>query len=57
MPKHTIHLEKKEIKVVNVVKALNDLTSIDKAISFIINDFADSNSYAKFIKEHEKKLK
>lgn len=55
MPKHTIKLENEEIKIVNVVKAVNDFKSIDKAIAFIIKDYAESNSYSKFIKEHKKK--
>ena len=57
MTKHTIELEGVEIKIVNVVKAINDFKSIDKAIAFIIKDYADSNSYAKFIREHQRGIK
>ncbi len=55
MPKHTIELKQEEIKIVNVVKAVNDFKSIDRSIAFIIQDYAESNSYSKFIKEHKKK--
>ena len=51
MPKHTIEIKKEELRVVNVIKAVNDIKSIDKAVSFIINDYAKSESYAKFISE------
>ena len=51
MTSHTIEVGKNEIRIVNVVKAVNDIKSIDKAISYIINDYANSKSYAKFIKE------
>lgn len=40
-----------EIRIINVVKAVQDIKSIDKAVSYIINDYANSQSYAKFIKE------
>jgi hypothetical protein len=55
MSKHTIELKKDEIKIINVIKAVKDLKSIDKSISFIINDYANTNSYSKFIKEKEGK--
>jgi len=54
MTKHTIELEKEEIKIVKVIQAVNEFSSIDKAIGFIIKDYADTNSYSKFIKEHQK---
>ena len=57
MTKHTIELDGKEIKIVKVVQAVNDFSSIDKAIGFIINDYADTNSYSKFIREHQKEVK
>ena len=42
MPKHTIEIKKEELRVINVIKAVNDIKSIDKAISFIVNDYANS---------------
>lgn len=51
MTKHTIELSKEEIRLINVVKAINDVKSIDKAISFIIRDYAKQKKYLKFIKE------
>ena len=51
MPKHTIELSKEEIRVINVIKAVKDIKSIDKAISFILSDYADKKDYTKFIKE------
>lgn len=55
MTAHTITLEKEEIKIVKVVQAVNEYSNIDETIGFIIKDYADSNSYSKFIKEHQKK--
>jgi hypothetical protein len=55
MTKHTIELQKEGIKIVKVVQAVKEFTNIDKTIAFIIKDYADSNSYSKFIKEHEGK--
>ena len=54
MPKHTIELGEEEIRIVNVVKAVMDIKSIDKAISYIIRDYADSEAYSDFIKESRK---
>jgi archaellum biogenesis ATPase FlaH len=51
MPKHTIELGEEEIRVVKVVKAVMDIKSIDKAISYIIKNYADSEAYSDFIKE------
>jgi len=51
MPKHTIEIKKEELRIVNVVKAVNDIKSIDKAVSFIITDYAKSESYSKFIND------
>ena len=51
MPKHTIELEKEEIRIINVIKAVRDIKNIDKAISYIIKDYANSQSYSKFIKD------
>lgn len=57
MGKYTIELEKEEIKIAKVVQAVNDFTKIDEAIAFIIKDYADTKSYSKFIKTHQKKKK
>lgn len=54
MPKHTIELDKEEIRIINVIKAVMDLKSIDKAISYIVKDYADTKSYSKIIKEARK---
>lgn len=49
MPKHTIEISKENTRIINVVKAVNDVKSIDKAVAFIIEDYANSQSYVKFI--------
>ncbi len=54
MPKHTISLEKEEIRIINVIKAVMDIKNIDKAISYILKDYASTKSYLKFIKEARK---
>ena len=51
MPSHTINLDKEKVRIINVVKAVMDLDSIDKAISFIVEDYAKTKTYSKFIKE------
>lgn len=51
MSKHTIELKKEELRIINVVKAVQDIKSIQKAISYIINDYSNTNSYTKFIDE------
>ncbi len=51
MPKHTIELSKEEIRIINVIKAVKDIKSIDKAISFILSDYAENKDYMKFIRE------
>ena len=51
MTKHTIELSKEEIRIINVIKAVNDVKSIDKAISFIIEDYGKQKKYLRFIKE------
>jgi len=55
MPKHTIKLSKEEIRTINVIKAVMDLKSIDKAISFIIEDYAKSYDYKKLIERIRKR--
>jgi hypothetical protein len=57
MPSHTIKLKKEQVRVVNVVKSVMDLDSIDQAISFIIEDYAKTKTYAKFIAEKRSGLK
>jgi len=49
MPKHTIKLDKEEVRTINIVKAMMDIKSIDKAISFIINDYSKNKDYLKTI--------
>ena len=51
MPKHTIEVKKEELLIINVIKAVKGLKSIDKAISYIVKDYANTQSYSKFIKE------
>lgn len=51
MPKHTIEIEGQELRIINVVKAVMDIKNIDKAISYIVNDYANTQSYARFIAE------
>ena len=55
MPKHTIYLDEEEIRTINVIKAVMDLKSIDKAISFILSDYAKNKDYTKFIRGIRKK--
>ena len=54
MPKHTIQLNEEEIRIINVIKAVMDLKSIDKAVSFIIADYAKNKDYAGFIEAMRK---
>ena len=51
MPRHTIKLSQEELKVVNIIKAVKELKSIDKAISYTIKEYSKSNSYNKLIQE------
>ncbi|MBN1644900.1 hypothetical protein JW851_02585 [Candidatus Woesearchaeota archaeon] len=55
MPKHTIKLEKEEISIIKTIRGIHDIKSIDKAISFIINDYDRIKGISKFIKEQRKK--
>lgn len=55
MSKHTIELTKEEIRAINVIKAIMDIKSIDKAISYIIKDYSDSKEYSRFIENKRKK--
>ena len=51
MSKHTIKLEKEELRIINVIKSVHDIKSIDKAISFIVKDYAKKKAYEDFIKQ------
>ena len=57
MSKHTIKLEKEQLRIINVIKSVHDIKSIEKAISFIVKDYAKTKAYTSFIKqkrgEHE----
>lgn len=57
MPKHTIGLDKEEIRIINIVKAVMDIKSIDKAISYIVRDYASTKSYLRLIREARKDAK
>ena len=50
MPKYTIELDKEDLVLINVVKSIMDLKNIDKAVAFIMKDYAKNNEYSKFIK-------
>ncbi len=51
MPKHTVTLEKEELRIINIVKAVKDIKSIDKALSYIVQDYASTKGYSKLLKE------
>ncbi len=51
MPKYTIELDEEDLTLINVVKSIMNLKNIDKAISFILKDYAKKNEYTKFIKK------
>lgn len=54
MPKYTIELDKEDLVLINVVKSIMGLKNIDKAIAFIMKDYAKNNEYSKFIKEKKR---
>jgi len=54
MSKHTIELDGEELVLINVVKSLMGLKSIDKAISFILKDYAKDKDYNGFINKKKK---
>lgn len=56
MAKHTIELESKEMKIIKVVKEVVGVSTIDKAISFIVKDYGKTKSYSKFIERRIKEL-
>ena len=55
MPKHTIELKEEEMQKINIVKAIHNQKSIDKTISFIINDYFKQNS--EYISKEIKSIK
>ena len=55
MSKYTIELDKEDLILINVVKSIMSLKNIDKALSFIMKDYAKNNEYSKFIKSKKKK--
>ena len=57
MAKHTITLEKEEIRIINVIKSVMDIKNIDNAFTFIVKDYEKTKSYSKFIKEKRKGIK
>ena len=57
MPKYTIELDGEDLVLINVVKSIMGLKSIDKALSFILKEYADKNKYAEFIKTRKKEKK
>lgn len=54
MPKYTIELDEEDLVLINVVKSIMGLKNIDKAIAFIMKDYAQNNEYSKFIKEKKR---
>lgn len=57
MPKYTIELKEDDLILINVIKSIMNLKSIDKSLSFILNDYAKKNKYAEFIKARKKEKK
>tara|TARA_Y100000310_G_C20689493_1_gene821279 strand:+ start:3873 stop:4037 length:165 start_codon:yes stop_codon:yes gene_type:complete len=44
MSKHTIELKKEELQIINILKAIMNLKSIDKTISFMVKDYYKKNN-------------
>lgn len=57
MPKYTIELNEEDLVLINVVKSIMNLKSIDKSISFILKDYSKKNKYSEFIKTRKKEGK
>ena len=57
MPKYTIELDEDDLVLINVVKSIMNLKSIDKALSFILKEYSKKNKYAEFIKTSKKEKK
>jgi len=55
MPKYTIELDEEDLVLINVVKSIMGLKNIDRAIAFIMKDYAKNNKYSKFIKSKRRK--
>ena len=51
MTTQTFEITDEELRIINVVKAVMDIKNIKEAVKFIINDYAETKSYAQFIKE------
>jgi len=51
MSTQTFEITNEESRIINVVKAVMDIKNIKDAVKFIINDYAKTKSYSKFIKE------
>jgi len=54
MTKQTFEITNEELRIINVVKAIMDIKNIPDAVKFIINDYAETKSYSRFIKEKRK---
>jgi len=57
MAKYTIELDAEDLLLINVIKSVMGLKSIDKAISFILKEYSDKNDYSQFIKNKQKEVK
>jgi hypothetical protein len=57
MPKYTIELDEEDLVLINVVKSIMGLKSIDKALSFILKAYAKKNKYSEFIKNRKEEKK
>lgn len=57
MAKQTISLSNEDMRVINVVKAVQDIKNIPNAVSFIIQEYAETESYSKFIQEKRGEVK
>ena len=56
MAKHTIELGEREIRIIRVVRSVVGCSNIDKAISFIVEDYGKTKEYSKFIDKKIKEL-
>ena len=57
MAKQTIDISKDGMRIVNVIKAVMDIKNISGAVSFIIQDYAKTESYSKFIEQKRGEVK
>lgn len=51
MPKYTIEINNDDLKVINLVKAIAEIKSVDKAISYILEDYSNIKSYKKILQQ------